>query len=321
MADAVTIYRWDDPGAPQFSSNMPNTIEYINVFKACLVDGYGTKAGAGWTVAEDLTADAKPSMAFRNAGSGGVTRVFNDGTDSRWVTVQSYQEYVDKDNNGKASFSASGVLGSNAGPVGWVLIASSKAFYFICTPDLNVNYWGTSSSRSFIFHCGDFYSVFPNDPCTFTQICGSGGNADISSSARTTVLPNVLTDDYRTSTNIYALDNTNTSKQYSLLSALGVGQFKVGGVDAAPPQINVMSDVWLKLGATSTTSYYSAGTLNDPSFPMLRGRVAGLFISDQSGWRSDPFPVIKTIGGSDYLQMPCYGSSTSAVWVKLGEWQ
>lgn len=66
-------YRYTDAGAPALPANgNHDTIRYfLSILKACLVDGYGAKAGAGWTVAyEDLTAD-KERLALSN-GNGVV---------------------------------------------------------------------------------------------------------------------------------------------------------------------------------------------------------------------------------------------------------
>ena len=42
----VTVYRSTDAGAPLLTNSNGSLIA---VLKACLVDGYGSKASAGWT--------------------------------------------------------------------------------------------------------------------------------------------------------------------------------------------------------------------------------------------------------------------------------
>ena len=46
---AYTIYRWDDVGAPAGLGGIANDMTLINVLDACLVNGYGSKAPAGWS--------------------------------------------------------------------------------------------------------------------------------------------------------------------------------------------------------------------------------------------------------------------------------
>lgn len=74
MGLPVTVYRWDDAGAPQLSKGIKPS-ELINVLKKCLVDGYGSKQGAGWSVPfMDL---ASNQIVFRNStlqGSGSFVK-------------------------------------------------------------------------------------------------------------------------------------------------------------------------------------------------------------------------------------------------------
>lgn len=330
MADQVTIYRWDDPGAPQITNASRKPSEIMSLLKACLVDGYGTKQGLGWSIVEENISSATPYISFRNAGSGGVSYFYanNDNT-GEFCRVKSFVEYIDKDSNNKGTFEYAfrNLYNYSQTPnYQWILIGTNKAFWFIQThPAFTTNYWQSAGNGNYIIHCGDFCSIFPSDPCTYTQICGNGAASDRDNNNWTNMLPYTITLGRNTCTNLYALDNTDSNKSYALNSALGTGGFvassDVAGVDFAPPQINVIADVWLKLGTDASTYYQHAGAPNDPNFPMLRGRVAGLFISDQTGWRIEAFPVIKNINGSDYLQMPEAISGASAVWIKLDEWQ
>lgn len=65
---AVTIYRSTDTGAPALpaNSNYAKQSGFMDVIKACLVTGYGSKPAAGWSmVYEDTTAN-KRRMAVSN---------------------------------------------------------------------------------------------------------------------------------------------------------------------------------------------------------------------------------------------------------------
>lgn len=65
---APTVYYYDDPGAPVISNGQD---AFYQVIKACLVDGYGAKAGAGWSVVYDDWA-ANGHASFANAGQSGI---------------------------------------------------------------------------------------------------------------------------------------------------------------------------------------------------------------------------------------------------------
>ncbi|OZY84814.1 hypothetical protein CBP51_16770 [Cellvibrio mixtus] len=64
----VTIYRSTDVGAPALpaSGNYNAANFYIELLKKCLVDGYESKPGAGWSVIYDDTTPGKRRAAFGN---------------------------------------------------------------------------------------------------------------------------------------------------------------------------------------------------------------------------------------------------------------
>jgi len=72
----VRIYRSTDDQAPPPLKGLSATIgQFSNLLKACLVTGYGSKLGAGWT----LTIDTVGKKLFQNAGSGRYFRIKDDG--------------------------------------------------------------------------------------------------------------------------------------------------------------------------------------------------------------------------------------------------
>lgn len=50
MPSSPTIYSYDDPGAPVIT---PGADSFYQIMRACLIDGYGSKAAAGWSVVYD----------------------------------------------------------------------------------------------------------------------------------------------------------------------------------------------------------------------------------------------------------------------------
>lgn len=65
---APTVYYSDDAGAPVLTNGQD---AFYQVVKACLIDGYGSKAAAGWSVVYDDWA-ASGHASFTNAGQSGV---------------------------------------------------------------------------------------------------------------------------------------------------------------------------------------------------------------------------------------------------------
>lgn len=328
MADTVTVYRWDDVDAPQITNASRKPSDVMKIMKACLVDGYGSKSGAGWSVVEDQIATAAPYASFRNAGSSGavLVRADNDNTGSSF-SVRAHQEYTDLNNFAKESkwFGAANAASYGQSPTRkWILIATNKAFWFLqMHPSYeNINYINrNNTNNTWVFFAGDIYSVFNNDPCTFTLI-GGQNDVDIStSSSYSNTLPYTLTQSSNTCTTLYGLDNSSTAQLHNLICALGQNNFNSGLVSADPPGINVTADVFLRAVASPSESTYQNSPQNNNAYPILRGRLPGLFISDQSGWKDTPFPNIQTISGSPYLQIFDGWDDASAAWIKLDTWQ
>lgn len=72
MALTPTVYRWDDPGAPDLNAIMPTSDDkrrlfFHTVIRACLVDGYGSKPAAGWAMQHEEITQGGCRFAIRNA--------------------------------------------------------------------------------------------------------------------------------------------------------------------------------------------------------------------------------------------------------------
>ena len=85
----VTVYRSTDASAPVLSNANGSLIA---VMRACLVDGYGSKAAAGWTAPYTGT----NLIAFKEGAGGNnrFLRVFDGGADtstSRVIKVRAYE--------------------------------------------------------------------------------------------------------------------------------------------------------------------------------------------------------------------------------------
>lgn len=106
---AVTVYRSDDASAPQIIPNNGSG-SYLALLKACLIDGYGAKSGAGWTLEEDDIA-TNGLMLIRNNPTTGTGRYFRiqdngyidstagkAGTQTNFATIRGCESYTDVNN-------------------------------------------------------------------------------------------------------------------------------------------------------------------------------------------------------------------------------
>lgn len=175
---AVTIYRSTDSGAPALpaNANYVGASFYMDIIKKCLVDGYGSKAGAGWSlVYEDTTAN-KRRLAVSN-GNGvmefitwgtrsmamvmwdsitapGVGRLYDDSFASvmstgvnGWKSDGVAAPGVAADNMFGISFGS--VHSGNAASIMWTVFADERSAWILFHyPNGNANAEGTDSITS-----------------------------------------------------------------------------------------------------------------------------------------------------------------------------
>lgn len=83
----ATLYRYNDAGAPAKPANASynGAKWFMDIIKACLVTGYGSKTAAGWTIVyEDTTVNA-PRLAITNGN--GVIEFVTWGTTSVGIFI------------------------------------------------------------------------------------------------------------------------------------------------------------------------------------------------------------------------------------------
>jgi|GEM_PF-1750866 hypothetical protein len=322
MALPVTMYRWDDPGAPQVVDGKPS--EYMNVIKKCLVEGYGSKTSLGWALVD--SGISPPFMAFQNdiaSGHSGGTLLLSSQDDNNWssnVRVQSCLEYVSKNTKSKAG----AFFEFNAGTstpaymsTKWVLIGTSAAFYFFSFPGhkLAANYM--SNSVVPCFFSGDINSFIENDQCRFVTMSG-GLNVTATSYSYSFINP--LSQGYDTSVGyIYNIDGSSEYKEFNIKTLLPQPIYSSSTVNYDySPEINFLSSAYCTI---KTSSIVSDENLNDSSSPFVRGVIPGLFYAYQPGYRnSGPVPFIKSFDGTDYFLVPHVGTYQSMCWISLGSW-
>lgn len=339
MGLPVTVYSSNDVGAPSIGTRKPS--EIINILKKCLVDGYGTKPGAGWSIPfED---GASNSIVFRNStvtGSGGFVKIwaktagdvnndvlfmqnapFINSLNPDWTMVAgvSHRDYF--------------MTGSNI-LTKWVLYATSRSFYILfygSTSSTGGNVAGTTSTLPFVF-VGDYQSFVPGDVHVFIAISttttsdvsltGSGGG-------------NYL---YGFNTNascfkLYETASLTNPKNGVLLQSNipNVSGYATSMIAATPPASFNMTFLPLVIGLHS-------GHISDPSNtsgftdsqgvnhlrsmlqPVIRGILPGLHLSMFLGCAQEPNIYKWLADGIEWHLMPQYHFGGSRVWISTGEW-
>ena len=163
---APIVYRWDDGNAPVARGERRSLVD---ILRACLVDGYGTKPAAGWTlVFINATFD---KAAFRNnpvTGTGFYLQIDGaGGVNAHQPKIQAF-ESMTSEADGLFPFNpgslfacdTSSIDGTVARP--WVLIADDRFFYFACWYNITTAPTAAQYNTSGLIF-GDIVALSPDD--------------------------------------------------------------------------------------------------------------------------------------------------------------
>lgn len=167
----VKMYKWDDVGAPELKKA---TNSLMSIFEACLVTGYGTKTGAGWT----KPYEASGIKVFRPQVGAEIDFYLQcSANTTTQMTVQVYTNMTDASTGDKKLQCATPFKFARGTITGkWLLVASDRSVWFFCeqgfvldTPDL------LSKSGAFFF-AGDTMRNATGLRAVFLQHTGGSYN-------------------------------------------------------------------------------------------------------------------------------------------------
>ena len=145
------IYTYQDVGAESLLLGGPGNDKLINILKACLVDGYGSKPGAGWTLAFDSPGTSKAAFQ-QGGGSGAFLRI--SGIDARLNEIDPFISMTDIETGEKGKWTKEssdftrGLWGRFLNGPGatnaaflykWIVIADEKFFTIASMSDDSIN--------------------------------------------------------------------------------------------------------------------------------------------------------------------------------------
>lgn len=151
---AVTIYRSTDVGAPTLpaNSNYVKASYFMDIIKQCLVTGYGSKPGAGWTLRYEDTTANKRRLAVSNGN--GVMEFITWGTVS--VAMVMWDSITTPGSGRLYDDSFASVM--SAGINGWkspLIAAPGTAAENICGINLSNIHLGFESSIAWTVYAND----------------------------------------------------------------------------------------------------------------------------------------------------------------------
>lgn len=308
----VTVYRWDDVGAPSIGTKTATDI--LNIFKKCLVEGYGAKSPLGWTIPFEDAPNNK--VVFRNStteGSGGFVQFWDYiGTNPASSTI-AFQGAVSMTGLDAFEKPQARMLAKAASLMNyWVLIGTSCGFWFITHNSLTTPYGATYDKM--IFFVGDFNAFVTNDVGRFVNLMYST-TTDMTSTSWNYSFDSSM----QAGSPLCRIYDTDSSDNY--LAYKMDGNYLTGSNNhAGIPTVARIFNKPLMIGTVSHTSTDRLGVISSVSVirPYYRGEIPGLLNSPQGGYSGEPWPTIETINGEQHLLMAGY--QFGRTWINLESW-
>lgn len=331
MPQAVTVYRWDDPGAPQMPNGKPSQI--IDVLTKCLVEGYGDKAPLGWT--KPFYDASTQSVVFRNnlaaGGSGGYAKFYsNTVADGNNAVMRLTHSVSMTDIN---SFFRQGNIQAfvaSSGLTRWVLIGTAIGFYFTIdsnSPNLKM----TRSPFGVAMYVGDFYSAVAADTGRFIAMA-SFWNPSFSASSNEDSLYYLRTSGdstLRTPLKLYDADNFDSFSSYCLNLLFWSNTAGVNNAvsESPPSSVEMLMPIFIwqsNQGILSNTADRLGTLIRDSNIsPLVRGVLPGYGYSLKVGYGNTTWPFVKTISGQlNWLMRSVIsgGTSSAGAFINMEVW-
>ncbi|ASD67724.1 hypothetical protein [Pseudoalteromonas piscicida] len=331
MPTPVTVYRWDDEGAPQITQQYGSANDIKTVLDACLVDGYGAKQPLGWS----RVFDSSEGVVYRNdvtAGSGGMIKFWPrsgnwfESLGSSSTTSMGFQaakQFINITTPYHAGYEQSFYHPARSVTKAWVIIGTSTAFYLIMgyvdptksEPFSGYKMQSGSNVYNLTLFCGDIISTLENDAGKFTALCDpkerdstTAGNLQTLDSLSNPLDANIS----YTYMRLYSADNSDTATSYALRNAL--------------PNLTSLSFQWDNPGTLSPiyitrSPIAGAGVLDlTPNEPWFRGILPGFYNSLMGSGGSEVYwPMTTKLAGQFYWLVRS-SSGLSHLWINMEEW-
>jgi hypothetical protein len=176
------LYSHDDVGAPSHSGTGLGQI--LTIIRACLVDGYGTRTAAGWTMPFSDLPNNK--AVFRGASGAGDYFRIDDNIDNEYSQIFGYATMTDVD-NGTENYPKIGI-GINDDDNNWQcinrdgVITGEDAWYVIANEEFCwLIFYGSTTYRSVMFF-GEYERVAPTSTVPNYLVMGTHYVSTVSAS-------------------------------------------------------------------------------------------------------------------------------------------
>jgi hypothetical protein len=310
MAQPVTVYRWDDPGAPQLPNGKPS--EIIDILTKCLVDGYGDKTPLGWT--RPFYDATNQAVAFRNniaaGGSGGYAKFFsNNNSDSSNTLMRITHAVSMTDINTLFrpgyvhAFQVQSATGASKMDK-WALIGTPTAFYFFITR--NDKPMSSPNEYNCTLFCGDFFSRITNDAARFIAVVDPTASADTATINSNASLDRLTLSSISASPlKIYDADGFDDWVNFSVIHQIGQLSGSTTLMNAPPTFAPILFPVLIwatgQYNLLPTTTDRLNTLLQDSVIrPLFRGVLPGLSVNLFAGWNAESWPKTLTLSNGEH---------------------
>ncbi len=177
---APTVYRWDDTDAPVLNGLAGSG---WNMVKKCLVEGYGSKAAAGWTILfEDVAQQIGVIQGNVVTGTGAIFQVIDDGVHvdnygGRSLKVSGFESMSDPITGAGQwggglgpGMRKSSVLTADSRP--WIIIADDRAVYYFVAPTTTTGVIAAGDTYICPYFFGDGVPFLATDSYFALIFCG-----------------------------------------------------------------------------------------------------------------------------------------------------
>ncbi|KJZ03290.1 hypothetical protein [Pseudoalteromonas piscicida] len=330
MPTPVTVYRWDDEGAPQITERYGSAIEIKTILEACLVTGYGSKQALGWSKVFDDTNGVVFQNNTNSGGSGGMVKFWpkTGGWEGSFGSAggmhfQAAKSFINSETAHHPGFFQTFYHPVTSSEVkAWVLIGTAKAFYLILSwldeskSSSNYKYMMTSyhNYQGELF-VGDFESELDSDAGKFIAF-HSPTKSDETSIGWYTTLGYLHTSlsagASETGVKVYNADNSDAHVIYNPRVT-----FSKGSVHVTSEGANVFGVAPVPLMSNGSQNF---PPVIDTTKPTLRGYMPGLVNVMLGLNRLSHWPQETLIDGQKYFQLHSADATCSHFWINMEQW-
>lgn len=319
-----TLYKWDDAGAPQLKRQAQSL---LTILRKCLVEGYGSKAALGWSIAFDDAVNLR--TVYRNASGKGEIRFAPASTPTGDnVAFLAAASFSDIDTALAPGLSDLALTYFSPYEFNrWEVVGTGDAIYLLVWSSTLTESNSYLSARHQTYFFGNMISPISDDPYPFIAT-GRRSPSEVNTSLPTVGLGALLS------------TMSNDNAEYSA-TKLSISTYISGGINGAISRrpvnflmclrmdtVDNVSKLWqltlpilvppLPLLLTELATA-SSPPLDKSANPQIRGQLPGII--RVCVWLQSTHGSLIDVGGVPHIAIQSTMSHGCCLLISLGDWQ